>query len=105
MRTIGGLPGYFVPAQGGFKSRHYTFVLHFLYLVVGAVRPVMGQRSGLAPTSNMSWRDANMCFIILSSLERSCRSWSRPVRVLRLPSQGRHESCLYTRRWTCPTAL
>ena len=98
MRTIGGLPGYFVLAQAGFKSRHYTFVLHFLYLVVGAVRPVMDQRSGLVPTSNM-------CFIILSSLERSCRSWSRPVRVLRLPSQGRHESCLYTRRWACPKAL
>ncbi len=94
MRTIGGLPGYFVPAQGGFKSRHYTFVLHFLYLVVGAVRPVMGLRSGLAPTSNMSWR--RTCVSIISSLERSCRSWSRPVRVLRLPSQGSRELPLHS---------
>ena len=54
------------PAHDGSGSRRYTFVLHFLCLVDGAVRPVMGKRTGLAPTSNMR-------FIILSSLERSCR--------------------------------
>ena len=93
------------PAQDGSESRRYTFVLHFLCLVDGVVRPVMGKRAGLAATSNMSWRDANMRFIILSSLERSCRSWSRPVRVLRFPSQGSHEPCPYTRGWACPKAL
>ena len=61
------------PAHDGSESQPYTFVLHFLCLVDGVVRPVMGKRAGLAPTSNMSWSDANMCFIILSSLERSCR--------------------------------
>ena len=88
--------------QDGSESRHYTFVLHFLYLVVGAVRPVMGQRSGLAPTSNMH---GGMRTCVSSFYHH----WSDPAGVgrgrwvLRLPSQG--SECLYTRRWTCPKAL
>ena len=33
MRTIGGLPGYFVPAQGGFKSR--ALHLCFAFFIFG----------------------------------------------------------------------